>query len=168
VQAEGDLVLCVNGVHACRAHALPRWLDAELWRVELDGVASELEGVAVARRGRLLERVDAWDASMSRELARWCAQRARKLADEHPDPSIQRMAEDIGGMAKGPDQGGAALAAHCTARAAEVAFAGGYEAERRRQAEWLRDRLRLDGQAGRRSAVRLGWLRRLSRRRGKP
>jgi len=145
VEAEGDVALCANGVHACRCEALPRWLDEELWSVELDGVESELDGVVVARRGRLLERIDAWDADTSRELARSCAARARELADEHPDLLIRKMANDIGGIAEGPDPSATALSMYCTAHAADVAVEGGYAAERRRQAEWLRDRLQLGG-----------------------
>jgi hypothetical protein len=57
---------------------------------------------------------------------------------------IQKMAEDIGGISEGPDPSATALSMYCTAHAFDVALAGGYEAERRRQAEWLRERLQLD------------------------
>jgi hypothetical protein len=75
VETEGEVALCANRVHACRAEALPRWIDDELWRIELDGVEAERDGVLVARRGRLVERVDGWNAAMARELARSCARR---------------------------------------------------------------------------------------------
>jgi hypothetical protein len=144
VEARGDVGLCANGVHACRPEALPRWIDAELWRVEVDDVEEEHDGVLVARRARLLERIEAWDAEISRELARSCAARARELADEHPEPLIRAMADDIAGIAEGPDPSATALSMYCTAHAFDVAVTGGYGAERRRQAEWLRERLQLD------------------------
>jgi hypothetical protein len=143
IEAEGDVALCTNGVHACRPAALPRWLDDELWRVELEEIEEEHEGVVVARRARLLERIDAWNAETSRELARSCARRARELAAEHDDPLIRKMADDIQGIAEGPDPSATALSMYCTAHAFDVARPGAYYEERRRQADWLRERLGL-------------------------
>ena len=142
-EAEGELGICRNGVHACREGALPRWIDEELWRVELDDVQQETEGVLVARRGRLVERIDGWNAQMSRELALSCAARARELVEARPEPLLLRMADDIGAIAEGPDPSATALAMYCTAHAFDVAEPGGYAEERRRQAEWLRTQLRL-------------------------
>jgi hypothetical protein len=143
VEAEGELGICRNGVHACREDALPRWIDEELWRVELEDVEEETDGVLVARRGRLVERIDGWTAQKSRELARSCAVRARALAESRPEPLIVKMADDIGATAEGPDPSATALAMYCTAHAFDVAEPGGYGEERRRQAEWLRTQLRL-------------------------
>lgn len=143
VEVEGDVALCANGVHACRVEALPRWLDDELWRVQLDDVEEEHEGLLVARRARLLERIDAWNAETSRELARSCARRARELADETGHPLVRKMADDIAATAEGPDPSAPALAAYCTAHAFDVARPGEYYEERHRQAEWLREQLRL-------------------------
>jgi hypothetical protein len=143
VEADGDVALCVNGVHACRPEALPRWLDDELWRIEVDGVEEEHDGVVVARRARLLERVEGWNAETSRELARSCARRARELADGTDHPLIRKMADDIEGIAEGPDPSATALSMYTTAHAFDVANPGAYYEERRRQADWLRDRLAL-------------------------
>jgi hypothetical protein len=143
VEADGDLALCANGVHACRPDALPRWLDDELWRVEVEGVEEEDDGVLVARRARLLERIDGWNAATSRELARSCARRARELAESTDDPLIRKMADDIEGIAEGPDPSATALSMYTTAHAFDVASPGAYYEERRRQADWLRDRLAL-------------------------
>jgi hypothetical protein len=144
VEAEGAVALCANGVHACRPEALPRWLDEELWRVEVDDVHEEVEGVVVARRGRLLEQIDAWRADTARELARSCALRARELADERRDPFLAGLADDIAAIAEGPDPSATALSMYCTAHAFDVAAPGGYAAERHRQAGWLRERLALE------------------------
>jgi hypothetical protein len=143
VEVEGEVGLCANGIHACRPEALPRWLDDELWRIEVDDVHEELDGVLVARRGRLVERIGAWNAEASRELARSCARRARELAAQHSDPRIHAMADDIAATSEGPDPSATALSMYCTAHAFDVAVTGGYDAERRRQADWIRDRLGL-------------------------
>jgi len=143
VEVEGEIGLCANGIHACRVEALPRWVDEELWRVEVEEVEAELEGVVLARRGRLVDRIAAWDAATSRELARSCARRAREIAQAHPDPLIQKMADDTSMIAEGPDPSATALSMYCTAHAADVAEPGGYDRERRRQTEWLCARLGL-------------------------
>lgn len=143
VEAEGDLGLCANGIHACRVDALPRWISDELWAVEVDGVEAEHEGVVVARRARLLRRIDAWNAETSRELARSCAARIRELAAEHDDELLQRRAQMIPEIADGPDPSATALSMYTTAHAADELLPGSYWVERRRQAEWLRDRLGL-------------------------
>lgn len=144
VEVEGDVGLCANGIHACRLEALPRWVDDELWRIELDAIEREHEGVVIARRGRLLDRIDAWNAETARELARSCARRIRELAAEHPDPLLQRRAAMIPQIAEGPDPSATALSMYTTAHAADEIVPGSYWVERRRQAEWLRDRLGLE------------------------
>jgi hypothetical protein len=50
-----------GGIHACRPQDLSWWIDAELWRIELDGHLRERPTQIEARRGRLLERVQRWD-----------------------------------------------------------------------------------------------------------
>ena len=143
VEARGALGLCANGIHACRVEALPRWLDDVLWRIELDGVEVEHEGVLVARRGRLLEPVEAWNAETSRELARSCAARIREFAAEHADPLLQRRAEMIHQIVDGPDPSATALSMYTTAHAIDEVVPRSYWEERRRQADWLRERLEL-------------------------
>jgi hypothetical protein len=143
VEARGDVGLCTNGIHACRVHALPRWVDDALWRIELDDIQLEHEGVLVARRGRLLTPVEAWNAATSRELARSCATRIREFAADHPDQLLQRRAEMISQIAVGPDPSATALSMYTTAHAIDEVVPGGYWEERRRQADWLRERLGL-------------------------
>jgi hypothetical protein len=143
VETEGDVGLCTNGIHACRAEALPRWIDEELWRVEIQDVQEEYEDVVVARRGRLVERIAGSNADTARDLARSCVMRAQELVRTHPHPLIQKMADDIAGISERPGPSATALSMYCTAHAADVAVAGGYHVERRRQAGWLRGRLGL-------------------------
>lgn len=143
VEAEGEIGLCANGIHACRPEALPRWIDDELWLVELEEVEEEHDGVLIARRARLLERIEAWDAETSRELARSCAARVREVAEQSRDPLVQGRAEMIAAIADGPDPSATALALYTTAHTFDDVD-GSYYEERRRQAEWLRERLQLD------------------------
>jgi hypothetical protein len=144
VEAEGEVGLCANGIHACRVAALPRWLDDELWRIELEDVAEEREGVMIARRARLLERIEAWDAETSRELARSCVARALEFAERVPDPLVRARADMIAAIAESPDPSATALTMYTTAHTFDDVEPGSYFEERRRQTEWLRDRLHLD------------------------
>jgi hypothetical protein len=50
-------------------------------------------------------------------------------------------------IAEGPDPSATALAMYTTAHAADEVVPGSYWVERRRQAEWLRERLQLDAVA---------------------
>jgi len=143
VEAEGELDLCANGIHACRLEALPYWIDEELWRIEIEDPGAEFEGVVVARRARLVERIDGWNPETSRQLARSCAGEVRRLAGENANPLVRQLADEIAGMAEGTDVSATALSMFCTAHAFDLAMEGGYTGERKRQAEWLRDQLGL-------------------------
>ena len=78
--AAGGGRACEEQVHACRLADLPEWMDAELWRVELDGDVRVDCGKLVADRGRLVERVATWDASFMTAFAEACTLRARDAA----------------------------------------------------------------------------------------
>ena len=80
LQATGGGRACERRVHACRVEDLPEWMDHELWRVELDGDVLVDCGKLVADRGRLVERVAAWDAGLMARFAEACALRARDAA----------------------------------------------------------------------------------------
>jgi len=71
---------CEARVHACRAEDLPEWMDAELWRVELDGDVRVDCGKLVADRGRLVDRVVVWDPAFMAAFAEACTLRARDAA----------------------------------------------------------------------------------------
>lgn len=143
VEVEGEVELCRNGIHACRPEALSRWLDDELWLVELEEVEIEEDGLLAARRGRLVSRIEAWNAEAALELARWCVQRAQELAGRNPDPLVSRRADHIAQIAKSPDPSATALTMYTTAHTYDDAE-GTYHEERRRQAAWLREHLQLE------------------------
>ena len=76
----GDRRACAARIHACRAQDLVEWMDAELWRIELDGDVRVDCGKLIAERGRLVERVAAWDAAFIAAFAEACTLRARDAA----------------------------------------------------------------------------------------
>jgi hypothetical protein len=67
------------GIHALRAEALLGWIDDELWTCELGGAIEDDGEVLVAERGRLLERVQAWNEVTAYDFACDCALRGREL-----------------------------------------------------------------------------------------
>jgi hypothetical protein len=72
-------IACRAGIHGCRASELAYWLGDELFEIELDGDVTESRHKVVARRGRLVRRVDGY-ASAVRELCSVGAWNARDLA----------------------------------------------------------------------------------------
>jgi hypothetical protein len=118
-----------TGVHACRIGDLPYWVDDELWRVELDGEVVERKTQVEARRGRLLDRVAAWDP---RTFAEACAQRAREHASRAPSAEMDDYATKAArGMAG--NSGFMAAVAAAAAQGHESAYAE----ERAWQARWI-------------------------------
>jgi hypothetical protein len=136
------LEACRRGVHAAELEELPEWLSDELWSVELGGEISRSNGLVVAERGRLVERVDAWDGDAAREFAAACAQRLRERAgvDERFRPFADDAAQQIE-LAVDPKL--TAVVAFIARHAAEVVERGGAVAERAWQSRVLAERLGL-------------------------
>lgn len=172
-------------VRACTVEQLPWWLDQELWAVELAGAIEDSGRALHAERGRLLERIDAWNAQTADELRWACTSRVRALAvaalrrdGREREGALLEQAngpEAIASVAKAAADGSgeasrlagftadaigfaedaadpvraagvvAYVAAHVVAGADESApgYREAFAEERRTQAEWLRDRLRL-------------------------
>jgi hypothetical protein len=143
LEAEGTLEPCANGVHACPLEALAYWFDDELWAVELDGEILDEETVLVARRGRLVERIDRWPA-VSRAFADDCAARARELAAGHEDERVMELVGDAQYHADRADTPRhAVVAAYCAAVAADTMRPGSFDDERAWQSRRLAERLGL-------------------------
>jgi hypothetical protein len=135
----GGLDMCRRGLHACALEDLPYWFQDELWEVELDGEVQRLGHKVAARRGRLLRRVEAWNADTARSFSLACAERAAAIASRSPEVSAH--AQDAAATA---EAGKAAVTGYIVARAAELS--GGveaYDAERSTQVGWLVERLGL-------------------------
>ena len=129
---------CRAGIHACTAADLPYWVAGALYEIELDGTLEQLPLKLVAPRGRLLCRIDAWDASTREEYGRMCFARAQELAtsaagaldDWAPTPDISFLESARLGFI-------AALIAE------RLAGFDAHLAERRRQSDWLVEHLSL-------------------------
>jgi hypothetical protein len=78
LEADADVERCVSGIHALHLDGLLGWIDDELWTCELDGIVEDDGRELVAERGRLLERVAAWDETAARDFACACAARGRE------------------------------------------------------------------------------------------
>jgi hypothetical protein len=68
------------GVHACRPQDLSWWIDAELWRVELDGPLRERATQIEARRGRLVDRIQGWNENARAAFGLNCVFQARDVS----------------------------------------------------------------------------------------
>jgi hypothetical protein len=136
---ESGVSTCRSGIHACRPPDLPYWVAPALYEIELDGPVDELAMKVVAPRGRLLRRIGAWDDGSARAYAQMCIARAGELVADAPS--------QIAAWAPTPEQqrGSPALLGFIAAQIA--ALLEGPDAcleERRRQSEWLVERLALD------------------------
>jgi hypothetical protein len=99
LQADAEVERCVSGIHALYAEGLLDWIDDELWTCELAGIVEDDGHMLVAERGRLLERVTAWNESAACDFARACAARGR----EHVVEALQveghdDEARELGGL----------------------------------------------------------------------
>jgi len=132
--------VCRVGIHACRVGDLPFWLAPELWEIELDGEVVAYPRKVAAPRGRLIHRIEEWNASTRAEFGASVLKRTRRRFG-----AVAVVGGYVGDIERHLATGRVALAAFAAARAAEVA--GGpveYERERARQAAWLAERLALD------------------------
>ena len=147
VEASGPLGLCVNGVHACTPAQLPAWLGPDLWRVELGGDVIDAEAATIAARGRLLDRVDAWDDAARRAFAGDCATRVRSAVRDREDlRPIATAVEFSAGAGRAAAAGywAAVLAGHLVSRTrAGAAYERAFAGERAEQARWLTAELHL-------------------------
>lgn len=127
--------------HACRVDVLPVWIAPELWRIELEQVVGEEHGRIFAARGRVLERIAAWDDAAAEAFATDCCEHAKALVSHWDGNPVVREAL----LADAPLVANAAsanVAGYFAALAAErVHGPEAAAAERRRQASWLVARL---------------------------
>jgi len=138
----GDRALCAAGVHACDVDDLPFWMGEELWRVELEDPVERRRSKLVAPAGRLVARVGAWYEAAALAFMDATVDHIR----ETDTGGYMTEAEIfcVGDAGRSDPFGNAALSTMIAVEAAERA--GGLDAvraERRRQAAWLAERLRL-------------------------
>jgi hypothetical protein len=136
---QAPVVPCRSGVHACRPVDLPFWVGDVLYEVELDGELLAEETKVVAPRGRLRQRIGAWEDGARDDYTRWCADRAHELART----DSPRLDPWDAGVEPSVPEGPAVLGFIASAIAEELGGLEAYRAERARQAEWLTTRLGL-------------------------
>jgi hypothetical protein len=150
LRVSGPISPCLNGIHAMRAQHLPFWLDQQLWEIELDGALIEGESMLVAQRGRLLRRIEAWDASGWNALCAFarerCAANVARVTEVAPN-ELERARFFVAEVDSFLALGAYPTAVYVAAVAAHVASAlapeAAYRAERAEQARFLIDYLRL-------------------------
>jgi hypothetical protein len=141
LEADGELILCANGVHACTTAQLPPWLGNDLWTIELDGEIVDTGAALVAARARLLGRVAEWDPASQTRFARDCADRAAQSAGRTERllalaDAVRALA--VAGRAAAAGYWSAVLAGQsASGRREGAAYDGAFAAERAVQAEWL-------------------------------
>ena len=147
VEVDGPLAWCDNGIHACRIEDLPHWLGQELWTMDVDGETLSTPDSIVARRARLVGRIDDWSGGVAQEFGESCARRANALASGAPSATGR-----AGDAAADAAIGWISAAAYITAAIAGEVASGSrsgplyqhyFLAERTRQSWWLQDRLSL-------------------------
>jgi hypothetical protein len=135
---ESEIEPCRSGIHACRRGDLPYWIAPALYELELDGPVDEQAIKVVAKRGRLIRRIDAWNPTAREAYGRMCIARAHDLVATAP--------ERLDGWAPSPDIAPeSARVGYIAARIAEeLGGVKAYLEERSRQSEWLVAQLELD------------------------
>ena len=120
---------------------MPFWVGPTLYEVELDGEIIESRSKLVASRARILRRIEAWDEGLRDVYTRMCADRAHELAQSVTPPLESWDAVVEPSVREGP-----ALLGFVAARIAEeISGPEAYYAERADQADWLAERLGLEG-----------------------
>jgi hypothetical protein len=75
VKVTGTLEACENGIHAALPHQAMSWFHAECYVIELGGKVIDSGDKLVARKGRLIRRVDEWNDTTARLFTADCAER---------------------------------------------------------------------------------------------
>jgi hypothetical protein len=116
----GEIVPCENGLHLCRADHLPDWLGPVIWEAEADSEVIDAGNKVVARRARVIRRLDTWNERTARLFAADCAERVLPIYEKaHPGDDRPRMAiETARRYARGEATRGELVAARAAALAA--------------------------------------------------
>lgn len=140
VEATGPLDPCRNGVHACEPLDLPYWISQELWEVELDGEQIRGPQALIARRGRLVRQIEAWNPENARSFAQQCRARAQAFAATLPLEQHDDAGEFLATASSTFEAGNYAVTAYASAMAFTVrapSAAAAFGAERAEQGALL-------------------------------
>jgi hypothetical protein len=71
-----ELIPCQRAIHACRREDLVYWLGPTIWTFEFADEPTVHENKVYGRKGRILERLETWNARAARLFACDCAERS--------------------------------------------------------------------------------------------
>ena len=93
-KAEGELVVCENGLHLCRRGDLVQWLGPRIFVAEIRGdELIESDNKVVVRSARLVSEFTTWNDCTARLFAADCAERVLPIFEKkHPDDTRPREA----------------------------------------------------------------------------
>jgi len=117
----GELEPCRRGLHLCRAQDLVHWLGPVIWEAEAEGELIETDDKVVARRARIIRRVDTWDERTARLFACWCAEQALPYALPAHRETLAETIRVVRAYAEGQATDAAWSAARSAQSAAESA-----------------------------------------------
>ena len=149
VEAQGPLAICGNGAHVLRPQDLAYWMHEELWRAEIEGEQIEGGDCVVARRVRLIERVDAWTNGEGMRFAQACHDRVGERAAQATDPAMkEHLANYHWAVGWHVERKNATMAGYVSALGiAQITSIGTpgecYRRERDWQSDWIVRELRL-------------------------
>ena len=146
---KGEIIPCENGLHLCRRQDLLTWLGPVIWRAEYEGELVEADDKVVARRARVVERLDNWNERTARLFAADCAERVLPAfekavpGDDRPRRAIEAARAYADGRITAAARDAAWDAAWDAARDAawDAARAAARDAARDGFREWATDRL---------------------------
>ena len=90
---KGDLIACANGLHLVTHDQLTEWLGPVIWEAEVDGEVIDAVDKVVARRARVVRRLDTWNETTARLFAADCAEHVLPIFEkQHPGDDRPRKA----------------------------------------------------------------------------
>ena len=147
VEVEGKLVLCENGIHACRAGDLINWLGHSLYELEYAEEPEGSDNKVFGRKARLIRRVGAWNERTARLYAADCAEHVAHLWQSSegvtwkPADTIAVVRQCANGNATSEELAAAGDAAWAVVDAAGAARAAARAAAGAAETEWQLARL---------------------------
>ena len=143
VVAQGELVMCANGVHWPTRDALPQWFSKELYTFEPSGKTLYGDDKNASRKGRLLYRIETWNEQTQHLLAAEYTERVLPIfeqwfpEDTRPRYCVNVVRQFAFGQVEEAVLRNAANAGNAAANAADAADAAAGANERQAQTDIL-------------------------------
>ena len=90
---KGDLAACERGLHLVTRDQIMDWLGPAIWEAEVDGDVIDAGDKVVARRARVVRRLNTWNETTSRLFAADCAEHVLPIFEKvYPNDDRPRKA----------------------------------------------------------------------------